>query len=258
MPKSTDSFNSVEKALKILVTLTLCEEGLGTGEISEQLGFSMPTVSRLLNVLSKHGFVRKSALEKKYVLGSSAFDMGRRAYKHIGAQLIPIARPLIESLRDEIEESTMLEVLKGDHTIIIYRVNGPHVVDIFVGEGTMIPAHVSAGAKAILAFSPPKTLDGILKNKLPRYTPKTITHPEELKKEFNEIRKRGVAFANGEYNLDVMAAGAPIFDHKKRPVAAVVVTMPEYRSSDHKQSRIPSLLKNTAASISKLLLQDWS
>ena len=248
------NFNSAEKVLKILLVLASREEGMGTGELSEELGFTKPTVSRLLHTLTKHDFVRRNSTGKKYVLGKSAFNIGRSAYGHIGSQLAPIAGPYIDALRDSVGESAVLEVLAGDSAMLVYRANGPHAVGIVLKEGTMIPAHVSPGAKAILAFCPPDIVDRILKPKLHRYTPKTVTDPDVLKKTLKEIREKGVALAFGEYNIDVNTMGAPIFNHEKKPLAAVVITMPAYRAKHHEQSKLISLLKETAAKISYQLL----
>jgi len=249
------NLNSAEKVLKILLVLAHQEKGMATGELSEELGFTKPTTSRLLHILSKHGFVQKNAAGNKYVLGNSALDVGRSAYVHMGSQLASIAGPYIDSLRDSVGESAVLEVMAGSNAMLVYRANGPHVVGIFPKVGTMIPAHVSPGAKAILAFSPSSAVNSILKPKLHRHTPRTITDPEVLKKSLKEIRKKGVALASGEFNIDVHTLGAPVFNHEKKPVAAVVITMPVYRSKHHKQSRLVSLLKDTAAKISDQLLQ---
>lgn len=249
------NLNSVEKVLKILLVLAKHEEGMATGEISEELGFTKPTVSRLLQTLSKHDFVRRNPLGKKYVLGRSAFDIGRSAYGHMGSQLASIAEPYIDALRDSVGESAVLEIMAGMNAMLVCRANGPHIVGIFPRVGTMIPAHVSPGAKAILAFCPPEIVDNILKPKLHCYTPKTVTDPEVLKKSFKEIRRKGVALAFGEYNIDVNAIGAPVFNHEKKPVAAVVITMPVYRTKHHNRSKLVYLLKETAAKISDQLLQ---
>jgi len=253
MGKKSEKPSSVEKALKILMVLANDYEGMGTGELSRELDLSMPTTSRLLRILSKNEFVRKNPVGKKYVLGKSALDIGRFAYRHIGSQLIPIASPHIDTLRDTIEESAVLEVLTGDSVMIVYRASGPNVVSISMKAGTMVPAHVSPGAKSILAFSPPEIVDSVLKINLPRYTPKTITDIEILKKNFMEIRRKGVAFASGEYNVEVNSMGAPVFNKDKEPIAAVVITMPRYRSKYHKQVTLVSHLKQTAANISELL-----
>ncbi len=250
-----NSLNSAEKVLKILLVLAKHEEGVATGELSEELKFTKPTVSRLLQTLSKHDFVRRNPSGKKYVLGKSAFDIGRSAHGHLAYQLASIAGPHIDALRDSVGESAVLEVMADGNAMLVYRANGPHMVGIFPKVGTLIPAHVSPGAKAILAFSPPEIVDNILKPKLHRYTPQTVTDPEVLKRAFKEIRRKGVALAFGEYNIDVNAMGAPVFDHERKPVAAVVITMPVYRTKHHEQSKLVSLLKGTAARISHQLLQ---
>jgi DNA-binding IclR family transcriptional regulator len=249
------TLNSAEKVLKILLVLARHEQGMATGELSEELGFTKPTASRLLQTLSKHDFVRRDSTGKKYVLGKSAFEIGRSAYGHIGSQLLPVAAPHIDRLRDAVGESAVLEIMAGENAMLIYRANGAHAVGIFPEVGTMIPAHVSPGAKAILAFSPSEAAESLLKRRLHRYTPKTITDPEVLRASLRQIRRKGVAFASGEYNIDVHTLAAPVFDHEKRPVAAVVITMPVYRAKHHKQPRLVSQLKETAKEISEDLLR---
>jgi DNA-binding IclR family transcriptional regulator len=253
MKKEPANLNSIEKALKILAVLAAHEQGMGTSELSEELTFTMPTVSRLLRVLSKHGFVQKQPEGKKYVLGKTALDIGRFAHKHMGSQLAAIAKPFVDELRNAVEESAILEVMMGDSALLAYRANGPHAVGIAVTEGMMIPAHVSPGAKAILAYSSPEVVERIFKGDLPRFTPKTITGLEAFKKNLRDVRRKGVAFATGEYNLEIASMGAPIFNHEKEPVAAVVITMPAYRARRHAQSKLVSHLKETAKKISEKL-----
>ncbi len=249
------NLNSAEKVLKILLALARHQEGMATGELSEELGFTKPTASRLLQTLFRHDFVRRDSTGKKYMLGKSAFEIGRSAHVHIGSQLLPLARQYVDGLRDSIGESAVLEIMAGENAMLIYRANGAHAVGIFPEVGSMIPFHVSPGAKAILAFSPSEVAESILKRKLHRYTPKTITDPEVLRASLEQIRKKGIAFAPGEYNIDVHALAAPVFDHEKRPVAAVVITMPVYRAKHHKQTRLITLLKETAKKISDDLLR---
>jgi DNA-binding IclR family transcriptional regulator len=253
MKKQSTNLNSIEKALRVLLVLAGHEQGMGTGELSKELAFTMPTVSRLLGILAKHGFVQKQPKGKKYVLGKAALDIGRFAHKHIGSQLAAIARPFIDELRNAVEESAILEVMVGDSALLAYRANGPHAVGIAVTEGMLVPAHVSPGAKAILAYSSPEVVERFLKGDLSYFTPKTITNPEAFRKNLQDIRKKGVAFANGEYNLEIAALGAPVFNNEKEPVAAVVITMPAYRVGRHVQSKLVSHLKGTAKKISEKL-----
>ncbi|MEW6664040.1 MAG: IclR family transcriptional regulator [Thermodesulfobacteriota bacterium] len=254
MKESSSSFNSVEKALKVLLLLTPRSDGLGTSQLSEELGFTLPTVSRLLHTLAKHDFVQKHPEGKKYVLGKAALDLGRFAHKHVGAQLAAIARPHIDALRDAVEESAILEVMAGDDAYLAYRANGPHAVGIAVTAGMRVPAHVSPGAKAILAHSSPEATDRILAGGLHRFTPRTITDPEAFRRNLQEVKRKGVAFASGEYNLEIAAMGAPIFNYEKKPVAGVVITMPSYRVKAHRQAELVRRIKDTARKISEQLL----
>ncbi len=64
MKKDTEKLNAVEKALKILQIQKNYEEGLGTDEISKELNFTMQTVSRLLNDLSRNGLFWKNRWER--------------------------------------------------------------------------------------------------------------------------------------------------------------------------------------------------
>lgn len=256
MEEQSANLNSIEKALKILVTLAAHEQGMGTSDISEELKLTMPTASRLLRVLSENGFVQKQPEGKKYVLGKAALDMGRSAYKHLGAHLAAIGKPFVDDLRDAAGESAILEIMVGDSALLVYRANGPHAVGVAVTEGMVVPAHASPGTKAILAYSPPDVVERFLKGNLSRFTEKTITNPEMFRKNLREIRQKGVAFANGEYNLEIAAMAAPIFNAKKEAIAAVVITMPMYRSSSRVQSKLTSLIKATAQIISDKLARD--
>ena len=181
-------------------------------------------------------------------------DIGRFASRHISSQLVSIAGPYIDALRDTVEESSMLEVMSGDSVLIAYRASGPHVVNVLVKAGTMIPVHASPGGKAILAFSPPEIVDSILNKKLPRYTSRTITDVKVLQKQFEEIRQKGVAFASGERDEDVNALGAPLFEKDKKAVAALVITMPAFRAKHHNQDTLISLLMETAGQITDQII----
>lgn len=250
-----ESSNSVEKALKILITLANHEDGIKTGQLSEELGFSKPTTSRLLGILSKYDFVQRNPCGMKYILGKSILDIGREASKHIIYQLVPVAKPYIDKLRDEINESALLELMIGDNMMLIYRANGPHPVGILVSLGTMIPVHISPGGKSILAFSSNQIVDRILNKELARYTEKTITDPIILKRNLKKIRQEGIAYSYGEYNIDIDAIGAPIFNHEKKPIAAVVITIPTYRNKNYKRSKLAYLIKDTARKISDELFR---
>ncbi len=54
-------------------------------------------------------------------------------------------------------------------------------------------AHALALGKVVLAHSPPEAVDRYIANGLRPFTPNTITSPDELRSELNDIRRTGVA-----------------------------------------------------------------
>ena len=245
--------SSAEKALRILLALSSKNQEKGNLELSDELGFSSSTVNRLLRVLESLGFARQNPDNKRYTLGSSAADLGRAVNRNISSQLVGIAQPYVDTLRDLTGETAGLELMSGMQAILIYESKGPNPVSVSFSVGDRLPVHVAAGAKAILAFSPPGIVDRFLNGKLTRLTPHSITNVNILKRQLEEARKEGIAFDYGELNVDVAALGAPVFDHEKRPIAAVVVAAPAFRMNKAFESKVIPILKDTAAHISSRL-----
>jgi DNA-binding IclR family transcriptional regulator len=84
--------------------------------------------------------------------------------------------------------------------------------------------------KAILAFLPEKERDDLLDRlELKKFASKTIVDRDELVAELLRTRERGYAIDDNEMEDNVRCVGAPIFDHMRRPIAAMSVSGPAYR-----------------------------
>ena len=67
---------------------------------------------------------------------------------------------------------------------------------------------------------------------------------------FKKIRNEGVAYDLGEYNIDVNAVAAPVFNHDEKAVAALTIGGPATMISALFGTNAIDLLKETAAKIS--------
>ena len=246
-------FNSIEKAMEILLAFTPYNQEMGTVEISKKLGFHKATVSRILLILIGYGFLQQNPQTKKFMLGPSITNLGWAINNFFNTNLVHIAKPYIDDLRSTLKETIVLEVLAGNSTVMAYIAEGPRPVRIAGTIGDRIPIHAAAGAKAILAFSPPEVRDSLLNVEMDRLTPNTITDPEMLQSQLQDIRRQGFSFDNEEIDVGINAVGAPIFNYEEKPVAAVVVAGPSPRVTWGSDSHIVSPLKDTAAMISAQL-----
>ena len=223
-------------------------------EISKKLGFHKATVSRILLILIKYGFLRQNPQTKKFMLGPSITSLGWAINHFLNTNLVHIAKPYIDELRNILKETIVLETLAGKTTVMAYIAEGPQRVRIAGTVGDRIPIHAAAGAKAILACSPPEVRDSfIINGAMPRYTPNTITNPEMFQRQLEDIRRQGFSFDNEEIDIGINAVGVPIFNYEERSVAAVVVAGPSPRVTWDSNSPIVARLKETAAKISAQL-----
>ena len=187
------------------------------------------------------------------MLGPAITSLGWAVNHFLNTNLVHIAKPYIDELRNTLTETVVLEVLAGKGTVMAYVAEGPQRVRIAGTIGDRIPIHAAAGAKAILAFSPPEVTDSLLNGTMPRYTPNTITDPEMFQRQLQVIRQQGFAFDNEEIDIGINAVGAPIFNYEEKPVASVVVAGPSPRVTWDSDSPIVAPLKDTAAQISAQL-----
>jgi DNA-binding IclR family transcriptional regulator len=246
-------YNSIEKAMEILLAFTPYNQEMGTVELSKKLGFHKATVSRILLILNNYGFLQQNPRTKKFMLGSSVTSLGWAINNFLNTNLVHIAKSYIDDLRSTLKETIVLEVFAGKSTVMAYIAEGPQKVRIAGTLGDRLPINASAGAKAILAFSPPEVRDRFLNGEMPRFTPNTITDPDMFRRQLQDIRRRGFSFENEEIDVGINAVGAPIFNYEERPVAAVVVAGPSPRVTCNSSSPIVARLKDTAAKISAQL-----
>ena len=240
-PRSTHA--AVEKALRILMAFAPHNEKMTPLDLSKKLGLHRSNTNRLLKVLKKHGFVGQDPESRRYYLGRSVLVLSEAVIESLNMDLVSIARPYLDELRDRTKETTALEVWIGDTSILAYISPGPHMVQIRSTVGAMMPVHVAAGARAIMAHLSAEVVDRLLDKKLTRFTPKTITDPEAVKQKLKEIKRKGISIEQGELDQDIHIMAAPVFDYRKRPVAAAVLGCPAYRMKAQMRGKTASLLK---------------
>ena len=245
---------SVDKILKILLSFAPYNQEQGTVEISQKLGYHTATVSRNLQILTEHGFLNKNPKSKKYRLGQSIITLWDALRHSLDSELIQVAIPFMDELRDAVQETVVLEILSGDTTVIAYMAEANAPVRIKGTIGDRRPLHAPAGGKAILAFSSREFIDQILTRKLSPLTSNTIIDPKVLEKELLEIKQTGFAFDPEGTNVGINAFGVPVFNYENKPIAAVVVAGPTSRIKTKKDQSIVTRLKKTAEKISSLLL----
>jgi DNA-binding IclR family transcriptional regulator len=259
MRHKTPKTSSIEKALAILTAFTHHHNHeMGTVELSQKLGFHSATVSRILQILKKEGFLRHNERTRKFTLGPATFELGKTIFRSVSGNLLHHAIPYLVDLREAVGETVVLETISDENIIVTYIAQGRRSMSVALNIGDRVPIHASPGAKSIIAFSDQKMIDRLLNKKMQTLTPHTIIDREALKLQLKKIREQCVAFCREEISVGINAIGVPIFDHDNRPIAAVVIAGLVSRVKCDIESPTVAELKKTARDISAHLFHEQS
>ena len=222
MKKITYSAPSVKKAFKILSAISDASNGLGISDLSKQLKIGKSTVHGITSALEELGVLVRDPLHKKYSVGYTLLELGRRAHTRI--KLRDIARIPIERLMEKVGETVFLGIMNGDHITILDVVESHHEMKITSPPGTRLPLLAGATGKAFLAhFEEKKVKEIIQRMGLVKFTSKSIVDPKKFFKEVEETKKKGYAIDDEEYIPGVRAIAAPIQAASLPPAAIWVV-----------------------------------
>lgn len=255
----------MRRALALLESFDDANPEWRASELAKETGLNRTTVYRLLSALEHAGLLRQDPRTDRYRLGPGAVALGARAARQ--SDLQSAARPELESLAEDVGETATLEVLAGSETLILAEAPGPAVLGLSAEIGTRWPAHATSSGKALLAWSGDDgsgsgpgsgTGDGdpdlsALADPLPRYTGRTLTTREALRRELERVRERGFATAENELEKGYVAAAAPIREGSGDVVAAVSVAGPASRLSADRLEGVGRRVRETALRISRRL-----
>jgi DNA-binding IclR family transcriptional regulator len=226
MPNSKKSstrratIQSVDRAARILKVLASGPRRLGVSEIADRLDLTRPTVHGLLQTLQAHGFVEQDRDSDKYQLGASLLRLGN-SYLDLNELR---SRSLVhaERLATRSDAAVRVGVMHGARVVIVHHVFRPDSTLQILEVGAELPLHASALGKAMLAYSPDDTIEGLLAEPLPRLTSRTLS-PAALRGELSDTRERGFAREKDEAILGESSIASPIFDHSGHAVGAIGV-----------------------------------
>ena len=235
---------SVDNALWLL-ELVGERQALRVAEAADLLGVARSTAHRLLTALRRRGFVMQDRPNGAYRPGPALVEIGLAAVSRIDIRRV--ARPVLEDVREQTQETVSLAVLEGTSIRFVDCVESPRSVRVGNRTGVVRPAHASAVGKAILAGLSATELDRRYPHEeLPAATTgAALTSRTALRAELAQIRIQGYAL-NWEESADgVCAVAVALRDTVGQPLAGLGVAAPSSRMGDPEAIRAfaPAVLR---------------
>ncbi|WP_067669140.1 IclR family transcriptional regulator [Nocardia miyunensis] len=248
----TEPTPGTEAAARVADVLLLFTDGpsrLGVSAIARELGLSKAVVHRILQSLATRGMVVLDPDSRQYRLGPAATALGARAFRD--SDLRASALDLLRALRDETGETATLTALVPDGRIYLDQVEGTHEIKMTVELGRRFPLHAGSSGKCMLAFLPEDARRRALAGPLTALTTSTVTDPDSLAAELDEVRARGFAQSGGERQPDAGSVAAPVFGITGEVIGSISVCGPRYRVTEEFVEKIAPRVVDTAERISR-------
>lgn len=180
---------------------------LSAPQIAAALHAQPRTVRRVLGRLVEEGYItfrdeRRRLYEPTMRLVALAGQIVENS------DLARSARPYVSLLHERTGATAHLVVTSYQSVLCLVHA-APDDVDTRPRMRELVPAHATAGGKALLAWRD-RWRESVLGQPLTRHTDATIVDPEALRRALDSVRAQGHAIEDGEYQEEVRAVAAPV------------------------------------------------
>jgi IclR family transcriptional regulator, pca regulon regulatory protein len=247
-----DFIESLARGLEVLRTFRPGRRVSTLSEIAADTGLARPTVRRILLTLEALGYVRTA--ERGYALTPRVLELGMSYITSLN--MWDVARPHMERLVAQTNESTSMAELDEGDIVYVARVAVPKIVTLAVTIGTRFPAYATSMGKVLLAARDPNDLEFLLSEpSRSGITAKWQPTRAELLQALRQVRARGWALADQELAPGIRSIATGVRDGDGKVVAAINVTVHAAETSVEKLTgEYLPLLLHTAAEIG----HDWA
>jgi IclR family acetate operon transcriptional repressor len=209
----------VGRALRFLELIGDHANGLTLKQATEKLGMDTTSAFRIARTLETEGYLQRDE-HGVYKLGSAALSLGVSYLDSL--DLRSTSLPRLGALLEAPIDFASLAVLNGQRAVVIERLERQASAPVPGHVGWSFALHSTSLGKALLAYLPLETAhEWVTSMPLPKFTPSTLTTPEDLIQELARIREEGCAFNLGESRPSALAVAAPVFNQLGHVVAAI-------------------------------------
>jgi DNA-binding IclR family transcriptional regulator len=242
---------AVERAARILTCFDNENPAMSLTEIAQAVDLHKSTTHRIVTTLLHYGFLERASDGQRYCLGIRLANLGFRVIQRMDIRREAI--PVMRKLRDQWDETCDLSIYDDNHVFYIEVMHSNHALTIAAAVGQHLSAHCTASGKLFLANMKSQDLDSFLERTLDSHTCNTLTSPDELRSQLQQIREQGFSVDQEEYEAGICAVSAPIRDQSGAMVAALSIPSPTSRMTSTRITEISTALIEASQSISHRL-----
>lgn len=215
----------LHRGLRVLEIVAAARRPLSITDIASELELTRSSVFRLIYTLRHMGFLEEEQ-SKLFTLGPRVLNIG---FAFLASKdIIEIARPELEALRDDTQVSAHLAIRDERDVLYLSCVQTRSGFLSNMNVGSRVPAYASPMGWLLLAGLPPAELAGLFRNeKFVPLTDQTPTSVKSLLDIVEQTRRRGHVISRGIMEASGSSISAPIVNRRKDVVGAIDISGPD-------------------------------
>ena len=231
---------SVARAAHVLKVIAVRNGPVSVAGLAKHLAWNKAVVYRIVRTLDALGLLRST--DGGYVPGPALITLGQAALEATG--LLPVARPHLEALSEELGETVVLTVLDGPDIVYIDCIEVEAVLMTRSTVGAHLPAYCTCSGQVQLAgLTDSEVRKRLSKVDMVNRGPNTMSSLPELIRRLEAIRDDGYAVNDQELAVGHRSLAVPVFSYDGKVAAALSVSVPTARVSlAYLQRFLPALL----------------
>lgn len=226
MSQTRPPLKTIQRTFDVLEVLWNTN-GAGPTEVAKQMDLPKSTVYGYLRALKSAGYVVQEG--NKYKISYKFLSTGGRIRQR--NRIFQISKPELRKLSLETGEIANLNIEERSKAIILHQEEGEQALNLGTYPGMETPLHSHAAGKVLLAYQSEEKRERLLDRRLEKVTDETISDPEELQIELEQIREQGYAIDWDQQVPGMGVVSSPILIEEQL-FGAIGVVCPKGRLED--------------------------
>ena len=242
---------ALARGLTILALFDIEHPEWGLNDICARTGLSKTTAYRMLRTLEWKDFVVFDPETDLYHLGRATIPGAYLALSSVS--FVRAVHPFLEELAEATGETVELTVEGAGGAVVVDQVATTHPFKPNLPIGRVLSSVANSSFRMHVAFRPEAERQKILRSAQLRFTPNTVTDPEQIENQLAASVRDGVSYDLEEQDLGVCAVSAPVFGADGAVRAVVTIVAPSERFGPREKRKNTEAVKNIAAEMTRYL-----
>lgn len=251
---SENRYGASKTALKVLRTFEIVASSpqeLTVRDVAERLGCDKTTAYRMLVTLENAGFITRNGATKRYSLSYKVVSLSRNLLAEN-----EVSKLIMQTLREisaVTQETLHYSVLAGKDAVLVHKVKGSQLVNVDFQIGDRAPLHATAIGKVLLAYQDVRFIEEVISSGLPKMASRTITDPEQLRRELFKIRSQGYAIDDHELSDSMRCIAVPVFRRGGKVDEGISISGPDSRLTPERLDELREIMLESSRKLSRHL-----